>query len=40
MQFDSQAVGVGEDHRFQAGDFMGAVLVAEGRVAHLMAFPH
>jgi len=34
------AVGVGEDHRFQAGDFMGAVLVAEGRVAHLMAFPH
>ena len=34
------AVGVGEDHRFQAGDFMGAVLVAEGRLAHLMAFPH
>lgn len=34
------SVGVGKDHRFQAGGFMGAALVAEGRVAHLMAFPH
>ncbi|MFZ1061628.1 MAG: DUF6569 family protein [Candidatus Rokuibacteriota bacterium] len=33
------AVGVGEDHRFQAGEFMGAALVAEGQLAHLMAFP-
>ncbi len=33
------AVGVGEDYRFQAGDFLGAALVAESRLAHLMAFP-
>jgi len=33
------AVGVGEDYRFQAGDFLGAALVAEDRLAHLMAFP-
>jgi hypothetical protein len=33
------AVGVGEEYRFQAGDFLGAALVAEDRVAHLMAFP-
>ena len=33
------AVGVGEDYRFQAEDFLGAALVADGRLAHLMAFP-
>ena len=33
------AVGVREDYRFSAGDFLGAALVAGGRLAHLMAFP-
>jgi len=33
------AVGLGEDYRFRSGDFLGAALVAEGRLAHLMAFP-
>jgi len=33
------AVGVGEDYRFRADSLLGAALVAEGRLAHLMAFP-
>lgn len=33
------AVGVGEEYRFQARDFLGAALVAEDGLAHLMAFP-
>jgi hypothetical protein len=33
------AVGVGEDYRFRAADFLGAALVAEGPLARLMAFP-
>lgn len=33
------AVGSGEDYRFRGPGLVGAALVAEGRVAHLMAFP-
>lgn len=33
------AVGVGADYRFRTQDLVGAALVAEGCLAHLMAFP-
>jgi hypothetical protein len=33
------AVGLGEEHRLTGGKLAGAALVAEDRVAHLMAFP-
>ena len=33
------AVGLGEDYRLRGADFIGAALLAEGRVAHLMGFP-
>lgn len=33
------SVGLGEEHRVAGGKAVGAALVAEGRVAHLMAFP-
>jgi hypothetical protein len=33
------AVGAGEDYRFRTEGLVGAALVAEGRLAHLMAFP-
>jgi hypothetical protein len=33
------AVGVGEDHRFRTDGLVGSALVAESRLAHLMAFP-
>lgn len=33
------AVGLGEDCRFRGDGLVGAALVAEGRLAHLMAFP-
>lgn len=32
-------VGLGEDFRFRGDGLVGAALVAEGRLAHLMAFP-
>jgi hypothetical protein len=33
------AVGLGEEHRLAAPELAGSVLVAQGRIAHLMAFP-
>ena len=33
------AVGLGEEYRLGSGGLAGAALVAQGRVAHLMAFP-
>ncbi|MGH2602767.1 MAG: ARPP-1 family domain-containing protein, partial [Dehalococcoidia bacterium] len=33
------AVGLGEEHRLSSARLAGAGLVAQGRVAHLMAFP-
>jgi hypothetical protein len=33
------AVGVGTEYRFTGARVAGAVLVADDRVAHLMAFP-
>jgi hypothetical protein len=33
------AVGLGEEYRLRAAGLAGATLVAQGRVAHLMAFP-
>ena len=33
------AVGLGEEYRLGSGRLAGAALVAQGRVAHLMAFP-
>ena len=33
------AVGLGEEYRLGSTGLVGATLVAQGRVAHLMAFP-
>jgi hypothetical protein len=33
------AIGEGEEHRFRTRDLVGAALAAEGRLAHLVAFP-
>lgn len=33
------AVGLGEEYRLGSAGLAGATLIAEGRVAHLMAFP-
>ena len=33
------AVGLGEEYRVGAPGLVGAALLAQGRVAHLMAFP-
>jgi hypothetical protein len=35
----TSAVGLGEEYRLGSGGLAGATLVAQGRVAHLMAFP-
>src|SRR5882672_6279631 len=35
----ASAVGLGEEYRLGTTELAGATLVAEGRVAHLMAFP-
>jgi hypothetical protein len=32
-------VGIGDEYRLAGEKLVGAALVAEGRVAHLMAFP-
>jgi hypothetical protein len=33
------AVGLGEEYRLGSASLAGAIVVAQGRVAHLMAFP-